>query len=134
MNRALLRSLGFALPTLSLVTAMHLAREPGAGEALDGVVSGMFFTLVFLVACLVRERFAGAPRSAAAGRSALHGGFTAVVVWVLLWLGWSLPLAAPLRDSALLVNSLAIAAAAWCAPQGPPAATHQRMQVRQPAP
>jgi hypothetical protein len=39
-----MRTLGFALPTVAMVTAGHLSAEASVGEAVDGVVSGLWFT------------------------------------------------------------------------------------------
>ena len=56
MHRHALRWLGFAVPTVSVVTAAHLSAESSAGEALDGVVSGLFFTLPFVATAWLRSR------------------------------------------------------------------------------
>jgi hypothetical protein len=119
MHRNLVRWLGFAIPTVSLVTALHLDPVAGPGEALDGVVSGLWFTIPFAATSWLRSRFE-AGRTRARTRSiawefalGLLAGGTA---WVLLWLGWTFPEMRALRSQALLVNSLVMAAAGLMLP------------------
>jgi hypothetical protein len=119
MQRNVVRWLGFSIPTVSLVTALHLDPVAGPGEALDGVVSGLWFTLPFAATTWLRSRFeAGRTRSrtrSIAWEFAI-GLFAGVIAWALLWLGWTFPEMRGLRSQALLVNSLVMAAAGLMLP------------------
>jgi len=102
------RCIGFAAPTLGFVVAAHLNRAPGWGEALDGVVSGVFFVIPFAALTFLRARFtSGGP-----GRSPLHelslGALAAVISWCGLWLAWALPWMQPFRAQALAINAAAM--------------------------
>ena len=121
MQRHLLRWLGFAVPTLAVVTAAHLRAEPSAGEALDGVVSGLFFTLPFAATAWLRSRLE--PRRLRARlRPPLWefvlGLFAGAVTWALVWLAWTFPETRGLRPHAFAINSVVMAAAGllWPAP------------------
>jgi hypothetical protein len=106
------RCFGFAAPTLGFVVAAHLNRAQGWGEALDGVVSGVFFVIPFAALTLLRARFTtgGGP-----GRSPLHelslGALAAVISWCGLWLAWALPWMQPFRAQALAINAATMALA-----------------------
>lgn len=119
MNRNLVRWLGFSIPTVTLVTALHLDPVATPGEAFDGVVSGLWFTLPFAATSWLRSRFeAGrvrAPVRAVAWEFVL-GLLAGAVAWALLWLGWSFPELRGLRSQAFLVNSLMMAAAGFMLP------------------
>lgn len=117
------RTFGFAIPTVTLVTALHLARGASPGEALDGVVSGLYFTTVFLVGAIV-SLFAGfllrlepaEPRDARARRvETFAGAATAVCTWLVLYALWMLPGTHELRGDGtrvFAINSVAMAFAA----------------------
>src|SRR5262245_3458866 len=64
MNSYLARLLGFAAPTMGFVLALHVQREQGWGEMLDGLVSGLAFVLPFAAAVALRARYAPAPAGA----------------------------------------------------------------------
>jgi len=90
------RTLGFAVPTVAVVTAAHLSAQNTAGEALDGVVSGLWFTALFAVGAGLRSwwpaRRAAGESSTVAGaapRAALDGLMLATLVWGALWAFWS---------------------------------------------
>jgi hypothetical protein len=94
----MMRTLGFAAVTVPLVTALHLVREMSGGEALDGVVSGLSFTLLFAAGAWVRRVL---PASAGSERRAIEvstGVIAGLACWSLLWLLWSAPFMTPLRD------------------------------------
>jgi len=103
------RCIGFAAPTLGFVVAAHLNRAPGWGEALDGVVSGVFFAIPFAALTLVRARFTWGDGP---GRSPLRelslGALAAVISWCGLWLAWALPWMQPFRAQALAINAAAM--------------------------
>jgi hypothetical protein len=88
------RTLGFAVPTVALVTALHLAEMATVGEAIDGVVSGLWFVAMFLLGTWLRLRL-GPPGGTEVGRRAtnelLVGVAAAVFTWVFLWLFWNVP-------------------------------------------
>lgn len=117
------RTFGFAIPTVTLVTALHLAREASPGEALDGVVSGLYFTTVFLVGAILSlfggfllHREPAEPRDARARRvETFAGAATAVGTWLVLYAWWMLPGTRELRaDGARVfaIHSVAMAGAA----------------------
>lgn len=117
------RTFGFAVPTLALVTALHLANDQSLGEALDGVVSGLYFTCVFLVGAIVAlfggfalEREAPEPHDLrSAARETLAGATAAALTWLALWAIWTLPLTREWRTNGAFVfafNSGAMAVAA----------------------
>ncbi len=119
MNRLTARVLGFALPTVSLVTALHLDKQVSWGEALDGVVSGVFFTLPFAAVAWVRSRIEGGRASArarGAGREFVLGLSAGVVAWALVWLGWALPSVQGMRPHAFGLNSAVMAMAGLLLP------------------
>jgi len=119
MHRNLIRWLGFSIPTVILITMVHVARDPRPGEALDGVVSGLWFTLPFVAASWLRSRFEPA-RAAERLRAPIwefaFGLLAAGVAWTLLWLGWSFPETRGLRDQAFLLNSIVTGAAGLMLP------------------
>ena len=47
MKARLLTTLGFALSTIAIITFLHVQKSPGTNEALDGILSGAYFTLIF---------------------------------------------------------------------------------------
>lgn len=113
MNRVLARLAGFAVPTVTLVTALHVAEQPTWREGIDGAVSGAWFTLPFAATTWLRSRLEG-HRSSALRRGAAQelafGLLAAAVTWTAIWLGWTLASASPLRQHAFTINSLATAA------------------------
>lgn len=123
MSHLLWRALGFAVPSVGFVTALHLAREWSAGEAVDGIVSGLYFAVMFLlggILALFVRLAARAPRDEeGAGRGGasecLAGLLAALVAWVLVWLWWELPLTHALRawpNGVFALNSAAMVIAA----------------------
>jgi hypothetical protein len=88
------RTLGFGAVTVALVTWLHLARAGDhlAAEAVDGVVSGLVFTLCFAAGDFARRRFARVP-----GGGWLAGAIAGVLAWTTLWLFWAWPATTPLR-------------------------------------
>jgi len=119
MSSYFARLIGFSVPTVGFVLALHLQREHGWGEALDGLVSGVAITLPFAVAVTLRSRFSPA-RATAAGRGALHelafGLLASLVAWCALWLLWSLPPMQPFREQALAINAATMALAGLVLP------------------
>jgi hypothetical protein len=114
---AAFRALGFFVPTAALVTTRNLVVEPSVGAAIDGVVSGAWFALIFLGGAILGGRLlgGGAVARVPAGRDLARGLGAGVAAWGLVWLGWMLPfdaLQAALRPRALLVNSVAMMLAA----------------------
>lgn len=117
--RLTVRTLGFAIPTVTLVTTLHLNRESTAGEAIDGVLSGIAFTLPYMVVSWLRSRVEG-DRAAARTRShrteLLFGVTAAVVAWAALWVGWTLPAMQSQRPNAFWWNCAVMALAAVLLP------------------
>lgn len=115
MRSSLGRSLGFALPTIALVTALHVQYDRSWGEWLDGIASGAWFALVFalvwgLLAWSARRAGSFAPRGALA-EFAL-GLVLAVATWTLVWAMWQTPALRPLSASAFPINTGAMVLAA----------------------
>ena len=112
MSSYFARCIGFAAPTLGFVMAAHLNRAMGWGEALDGLLSGIFFTLPFAALTLLRARFVpgGGPRRSPVRELGL-GALAAAIAWCGLWLAWALPPMQPLRAQALAINAVAMAIA-----------------------
>ncbi len=119
MNRLAARIAGFAIPTVGLVTAIHLGRQAGWGEGLAGVASGAWFTLPFAATCWLRSRLEGR-RKRALARSAVHelalGVMSGAVTWAILWLGWTFPEATAWRPHAFTINSVATGLAGLALP------------------
>ena len=119
MKRLTLRILGFAIPTIGLVTALHLDRESSVGVGIDGVVSGLAFTLPFAAVAWLRSRLEGDRASARArgvGREFLFGLFAGLVAWAALWVCWSLPAVQSLRANAFWWNCAVMAFAGLMLP------------------
>jgi hypothetical protein len=117
--RLVARGLGFAFPTIALVLALHLKNEMSAGEALDGLVSGIAFTLPFVGTSAWRSRLEGHRASARArgtGMDFLLGTFAALVAWAALWVGWSLPALQAQRANAFWWNCAIMAIAGLLLP------------------
>src|SRR5690349_7472434 len=107
MKRLAMRILGYALPTIGLVTALHLDQEATSGSGLDGVISGLAFTLPFAAVAWLRWRLEGdraSARARGAGREFVFGLLAALVAWAALWVGWSLPAMQAQRANAFWWN------------------------------
>lgn len=119
MQRNVLRWLGFAVPTVVVITVAHLNREQGWGSGLDGVVSGLFFSLPFAVVDFLRSRL-GAARgtipSRTKGQEYRLGLLVGAAAWALIWLGWCLPATDSLRPHAFAINCGATALAGLLMP------------------
>lgn len=117
MSRLPQRLLGFYVVTMIPVTLAHLdGVGPGllAGELVDSLVTTALFTGIFAAGSLL-----GSPSSAAGGgRQLVTGAAAGVVLWGLLWLGWSA--SAALKPWALVVNCSAIFAAGCVSSSLPP--------------
>lgn len=112
MNRLAMRILGFAIPNVAFVIALHVGKQPSSGAALDGFVSGIAFTLPFLAVTALRSWLEGdraGARARGAGKEFLFGVFAAFVAWAALWVGWSLPAVQSQRANAFWWNCAVIA-------------------------
>lgn len=119
MNRNVLRWLGFTLPTVAVVTVAHLNRDASWGEALDGVVSGLWFSLPFAATHALRSRFETGRTIARLGsplQDFLLGLLAGALTWAFLWLGWTFPETRSLRPHAFAINSLVTAVAGLVLP------------------
>ena len=117
--RLTVRTLGFAIPTVTLVTTLHLNRESTAAEAFDGVLSGMAFTLPYMVVSWLRSRVEGervSNRVRSHRAELLYGIAAAVVAWAALWVGWTLPAMQSQRPNAFWWNCAVMALAALLLP------------------
>lgn len=115
MTASLPRSFGFAIPTIALITALHVQVDRSWGEWLDGVVSGAWFALVFalvwgLLAWSARRAESSAPRGAFAEFAT--GLAIGVATWTVVWACWQLPAMTALRAYAFPINSSAMVLAA----------------------
>ena len=122
MRSSFVRSLGFALPAVALVTALHVQVDRSWGEWLDGIASGAWFALVYAVvwaalSWVARRR--GVHASAEPVREFVLGVALGAATWLLVWALWQVPAMQPLRPSAFVVNSLAMAVAAVAAATWP---------------
>ena len=100
MNPMTRSTIGFAVPTVLLITALHLARTATFSEAVDGVISGLWFTGLFYVGM----RLAGTSLDQQDGnerRDLILGMAAGALTWALMAFGWSLPGAAGLDQSGL---------------------------------
>ena len=119
MNRLAARVTGYTLPTVGLVTALHLGKLATAGEALDGIVSGVAFSLPFAAVAWLRSRIEGGRASALARGAPMEfvfGIVAAAVAWSALWVGWSLPSMQGLRPHAFAINCVVMALAGLMLP------------------
>lgn len=113
------RTLGFAIPTVALVTTLHLNRDSSAGEAVDGVLSGLAFTLPYMAISWLRLRVEGdraSNRTRSHRMELLFGISAAVVAWAALWVGWTLPAMQSQRPNAFWWNCAVMALAALLLP------------------
>lgn len=115
MRSTWVRTLGFAIPTFTVVVALHLARQATLASAFDGVVSATWFVAFFGIGAGVAH-FAGfAPKGVGAANGLLTGAGAGVAVWTLLWALWAIPLTSSLRLESgvvLTVNTLSMTVAA----------------------
>ncbi len=112
MRIVLDRTLGFALPTVAIVTALHLQKLATWGEALDGVVSGLTFAVLFGLGTAVAEFPARArPPFDVRERPLLSGLIAGLILWSLQFAFWSVPATAPLRTIAFPIQCATMAAA-----------------------
>ncbi len=112
MRRVLQRTAGYLLPTLVIVTGLHLVREATAGEALDGVASALWFVVLFFAGAWLAARSGADEQPATA--PAREGLLIGVLSWLALWAFWNVPQTEALRASggtAFLLNSVASLAA-----------------------
>lgn len=106
MHPTVARTLGFFAPTALVIVGQHVAILPTWGEALDGLVSSLWFTLLFAVGAFVAHRVSAlrAPGQATRVLRELRSGALAgVACWLLLWGFWALPVTRTLRDVASFV-------------------------------
>jgi hypothetical protein len=102
--------LGFSLATVAIITYLHLQKLPSMGQALDGFLSGLYFSGMFATGL-----FGGVwifSLRASPSRStilALLTGFNAgLVSWLLIYLFWLLPSSGFIARFAFMVNSILI--------------------------
>jgi len=84
------QALGFLIPTVIVVTGLHLSKELSVGEAVDGPMSSFYFAAVFLCGALpaqCRARRPGGRKSP--GRNLVVGMSAGAGAWVLLFAAWS---------------------------------------------
>ena len=117
MSTPLVRTFGFAWPTLLLVVALHWLREATLAEVVDGLLSGLWFAALFWVGARLSGRrglLRIVPRPRHPVGEFVIGCGAALLTWIVLWALWALPFTAPLRDGAFLLNSamMLVAAAA----------------------
>lgn len=100
MRSVLLRTAGFSVPTVAIVLALHLVKEPTAAEAVDGVVSALWFVAFYFLGAWSALRLGIAGSIGVGNRAVSHlllGASAAVLVWCFLWAFWALPVSASLR-------------------------------------
>ena len=119
MNRLAARVLGYALPTIGFVIALHFEKSATAGEAIDGLVSGIAFSLPYAAVAWLRSRMEGGRASAQARGpfvELVFGIIAAAVAWAALWVGWSLPEMQAYRPQAFAINCVVMALAGLMLP------------------
>lgn len=115
MKGVLFRWLGFSVPTIGLVTALHLQGGGGTAAALDGALSGSWFALIFGAGALparLLDPGARRPMGVEFGLGLVAG----VVTWVAVWGLWRLPNARALQGAAFAINSTVMFVAAFAIP------------------
>ena len=112
MRVAVFRALGFAIPAVVVVTALHLAKQASVGEVIDGVVSGLAFAAFYFGGELLTLPFGGLRSERSAGRDALIGVMAGVATWILVAIFWAMPHSANVRGGAFGINALAMVIAA----------------------
>jgi|GEM_PF-5233913 len=85
MKKVLPRTLGFFLATLLPVVYWHLVKLPTWSELLDGVLSSVAFSIPFAFGVFVVKRF----EESTSRREVYIGMFSAVFMWVIVWVFWS---------------------------------------------
>jgi hypothetical protein len=113
MKTAVFRALGFAIPTVVVVTALHLGKQASVGEAIDGVVSGLAFVGFYFVGELLTLPFGGLRSERSPGRDALIGVVAGVATWILVGVFWAMPRTDDVRAGAFGINALAMVIAAF---------------------
>lgn len=108
MREPMRRTLGYLPPTVIVVTGIHLAREASAGEAFDGVVSGLWFAVLFLAGAWLATRGRADDDTRTLTASMREGLLLGIGTWLALWAFWNVPQTQALRASAgltFLLNS-----------------------------
>ena len=113
MRTALLRAAGFAIPTVAVVTALHLAKLATVGEGIDGVASGLAFAAFYFVGSLLTMPFGGLRSERAPVREFGIGAIAGVATWILVAAFWGMPRTDEVRAGAFGINALAMVIAAW---------------------
>lgn len=106
MHPTFARTLGFFVPTALVVVGSHVAKQPTLAEALDGLVSSLWFTLLFAVGAFVAHRVSALRTPGKATRvlrELRSGALAGVACWLLLWGFWALPVTRTLREVASFV-------------------------------
>ena len=90
-TRTSVRAAGFFLITLIPVMTLHLVKLFTLGEAFDGLISSLAFTLPFLLALMLVERLFPQGEQQNANWVALaEGAILAVGMWSVIALFWNL--------------------------------------------
>lgn len=84
MNR-ILPLIGFFLPMLVTVMADHLIKQPIAAEAIDAIITTIFFTAVFAIGIRLGE---GHDAASQGWKGLLHGLAAGIVVQAVIWGFW----------------------------------------------
>lgn len=109
MRTTLHRAFGYLFPTLFVVTGLHLAREASPGEALDGVVSSLWFVALFLAGATLARRWSASPEpvdQVSRGASIREGVLVGGIAWLVVWAFWAVPQTQPLRGSNALTFAI----------------------------
>ena len=113
MKTAVMRAIGFGVPTVVVVTILHLAKQASVGEAIDGVTSGLVFAAFYFGGELLTMPFGGLRSERSASREVLIGATAGVAAWILVGAFWALPRTDNVRAGAFGINALAMVIAAF---------------------
>jgi hypothetical protein len=102
---------GFVLATIGVVMAAHLSLEPTPGEALDGLVSGLWFAgLNVAGGAAARLLIPAAPLASGSGSPGrlLAGLATGLATWAIVGVAWGMAPSPGARAHAFAINSAAL--------------------------
>ena len=84
---------GFAIPSVVVVTIMHLVKVATVGELIDGVAAGLLFTFCFAMGALFARTLLAAAVTLPAANKWVQlgvGSVAAVLTWLTLGYLWTL--------------------------------------------
>ena len=110
MKKIISKTAGFFIPTSGIVSYSHLVKTVSLGEAIDGLLSAVFFSLIFALGTYVLYRAKGIDVQFTHGIMFVMGIVRGILFWFVLWFFWTIPLvseSAFFTSNAFLINSIA---------------------------